>query len=196
MAQKAVKDAEVESRKRKMLLDEEEHAKKMKMREEELAIQKSQLEAKERELQIRDRDPEYKVNFYVSTFRSLGLELEGVDRILLKDMLRNAVAPIARNADSRVLLPVSDMYRKITGRPGNRQIWMAIGKYAAPIYRKMNGRDPEKTERVIDGASRMVAAYEGHDEEWMRPLIESYASGALANVKCGDVRYESGSIVF
>ena len=134
IAQKAIDDAEADSRKRKMLLDEEEHAKKMKMkenelasRERELAIQKRerddlmeskerelaiQLQAKERELDIRDRDPEYKINLYISTFRNLGLELDGTDRILHKDLLRNAVAPpghISGSQAPRVLNALLDM---------------------------------------------------------------------------------------
>lgn len=218
-ARRAADDAEIESRKRRMQIEEEEHSKKMKMRNEELAFRTSErekelaleernlalkaserdneLKSKERALELRDRDPAYRVDFYVSTFRSLGLELEGTDRILLKDMLRNTVAAPGEQRQqvqgdstaARVLLPVSDMYRQITGRAGNREIWQQIGIYATPVYENLKGRKPSKVKRKIN-------AYEGSDAVWMRPLIEAYASGALNGVSAKSVRFENGIIVF
>lgn len=218
----AMQKQEIETRNLELEMKKQELEMKKKERDMELDAKERDLDialtGKERELAIRERDTSYKVNLYVSTFNALGIELEASDRLLLKDVLRNTMAPPGSSQQrpqsnaivphdpsaqnnvgaeaSRVLLPISDMYRRITGTVGNKGVWTNIGKYAAQVYRSLKGREPEKVERFVDGTTRKVAAYEGSDVEWMRPLIEAYVSGALTGVPIKNVRFQNGRIVF
>lgn len=56
----------------------------------------------------------------------------------------------------RFLLPVSDIYKDLTGSVGNPKIWMALGRELVKGYRTKHNKEPTKTESHVNGVTRMI----------------------------------------
>lgn len=205
IAQKAIDDAEYESRKRKLELEEAEWEIEKKRQEGKIALQKAKLDISDKERENQERmlaaekerlqmelaNPSHVVESYFSICNRYGLGIDATDRIIAKDYIKNAVFKTGGPSNERVLLPISDVYREVTGRPGDRTKWIAIGKLAAALYRKMFKKDPEKSERYIDGSSRQVSVYQGSDKEWLAPLIEAYERGSLFGIRADRLDFDT-----
>lgn len=100
-------------------------------------------------------------------------KIDGPSTLLLKDATQNALAPFSARLLSvpagtangatnsfcpeRHQMPISDLYRELTGCSGSKQEWMRVGAAVAKEYRQRHGgRDPAAVERAIDGTTRMV----------------------------------------
>jgi hypothetical protein len=179
-------DHEYEARKRKLELDEKEWEFQKKQKNEELGKKREELAIKREELDIARRksedeteelrtNPKAIATFYKETFDSLGIVPDGKDKILFRDAIHNAmhVPNEGGPGNKRSLMPISDIYRSVTGRAGTRAEWTAIGKLAAKAYReKNNGQSPPQAERFIDGASRWVNCYTQEDaDNWLTAIV-------------------------
>lgn len=114
-------------------------------------------------------------------------ELDGPSKLLLRDAAQNSIASFgarmavqdhieadARGSGRRHLDPISDLFRSITGRPGNKSSWIKIGAAVVKEYRKRHdGQSPAKMERFIDGTTRMVNAYSTTEDPWLVDFIKA-----------------------
>lgn len=71
-------------------------------------------------------------------------------------------------------MPITDIYRSVTGKVGDKAAWMRIGAAVAKEYRK---RNPDKklvrVERLIDGTTRMVNVYSTTEDPWLVEFVQS-----------------------
>lgn len=98
--------------------------------------------------------------------------LDGHTKLLLQDAAQNSIATFSNRMTvrdtndvnttgsvRRHLCPISDLYRSVTGRPGDKSLWIKIGAAVVKEYKKRHeGQNPAKVERFIDGTTRMVEA--------------------------------------
>ena len=119
------------------------------------------------------------------TMMELGMATD-MDRLFFADVARHAAMPLsklpaitgANGQDTRMLLPISDIVRDVTGRQGSKRELMALGKMLAKEYRERNGgTDPPEAERFIDGTTRMVKAYSMTEDPWVRGCVANALSG-------------------
>lgn len=75
----------------------------------------------------------------------------------------------------RFVIPVSDIYKDLSGKPGNNRIWIQLGKELAKGYRLKYNKEPSKLESFVDGKTRMINAYNTRDDPW----ISEYASKVM-----------------
>lgn len=107
-----------------------------------------------------------------------GGKLDGPSTLMLKDATQNALAPFSSRLLSvgghqeRHQMPISDLYREITGCGGTKNEWIRIGTAVAKEYRlRHNGQEPASVERAIGGTTRMVKAYSLIEDPWVRDFI-------------------------
>lgn len=67
----------------------------------------------------------------------------------------------------RFLIPVSDIYKDISGKPGTPRIWIQLGKELAKGYRSKYNKEPSKLESFVDGKTRMINSYNTRDDPWI-----------------------------
>lgn len=69
-------------------------------------------------------------------------------------------------------MPVSDIYRQVTGRVGCDRDWIRIGKALATEYRARHpGQEPVEVERIIKNTTRMVKAYSTIEDPWIVDFV-------------------------
>ena len=109
-----------------------------------------------------------------------------MDRLFFADLARNAAMPLSRlpavtggeGRDTRMLMPISDIVREVTGRHGTKKQLQALGKMLAREYRaRHDGEDPPNSERFIDGTTRMVKAYSMIEDSWVRDTVAHALAG-------------------
>lgn len=107
------------------------------------------------------------------------------DRVLFADIARNLVMPlstlpaiagpdepVAEVNARRMALPISDVFREVTGRAGSRTELMTLGRLVSRTYSaRHGGARPPEVERCIDGTTRMVKAYSPVDDPWIRDFL-------------------------
>lgn len=176
-----IAEAEFELESRKYELQkkqrEEEYELQKKKKEDDLAMAKR---AREESIASLRNDPKAIVDFYRDTFTSFQLTFDDKDRLFLKDAISNAMHPERGKSDDRIVMPISDIYRVVTGKVGKKEDWIRIGRLAAAEYRRRNGgRNPPQSERLIDGTTRLIYCYTGADSEaWLKDLILDNATRA------------------
>ena len=63
-------------------------------------------------------------------------------------------------------------FREATGKAGTKAQLMAIGRALAKEYRERHaGREPDATERMIDGTTRYVNAYNPQKDPWTLDFV-------------------------
>ncbi|KAK9844353.1 hypothetical protein WJX74_001218 [Apatococcus lobatus] len=107
------------------------------------------------------------------------------DRIMFADIARNVMMPLSTlpalaaprepqaevNA-RRMALPISDIFREVTGRSGTKAQLMSLGRLVSRAYSaRHGGASPPEVERCIDGTTRMVKAYSPVDDPWIRDFV-------------------------
>lgn len=107
------------------------------------------------------------------------------DRVLFADITRNALMPLSSRpaltqgngppSDTRLLLPLSDIYRQVHGRQGGRAVLMKLGRDVAKEYRNRHeGQDPPECERFIDGTTRKVKSYSPVNDPWITDFVRQH----------------------
>lgn len=109
--------------------------------------------------------------------------LNDTDRRFYKDLIKNnnsrrstLLALESKESydarSQRFLVPVSDIYKDLTGKAGNPKIWMRLGKELAAAYRTKHDKEPSKTESHVNGVTRMINAYNMTDDPWIYELCK------------------------
>lgn len=110
-----------------------------------------------------------------------------MDRLFWADCARNAVMPVSKmplvrdrdgtvcsEGEKRMLLPISDIVKEVTGRAATKNELLRLGKQLAQEYRtRHDGKQPMETERFIDGTTRMVKAYSMHMDPWINDFVKA-----------------------
>jgi prophage antirepressor-like protein len=110
--------------------------------------------------------------------------LEDVDKMMLKSYIRNAIGSETllltasnsnenENESERFLMPVSDLWRELTGSIGKKSDHMRLGSVISAEYRRRHDTAPMKVERFVDGTTRMVNAYSLRSDPWIREFARS-----------------------
>ncbi|RYE95186.1 MAG: hypothetical protein EOO77_43360 [Oxalobacteraceae bacterium] len=85
--------------------------------------------------------------------------------------------PQAEVNDRRMALPISDIFREVTGRSGTKAQLMSLGRLVSRAYSaRHGGASPPEVERCIDGTTRMVKAYSPVDDPWIRDFVANSLS--------------------
>jgi hypothetical protein len=127
----------------------------------------------------------------VKSFRAIkeGMELldfietstmDGPTRLFMKDLTMNAFAKmstrlVSQGSGERHLIPVSDIYHKVTGRRGDSVEWQRLGTALSKEYRKRHdGQAPLKSERLLHGSTRMMNAYSPIEDPWIEDFARDF----------------------
>lgn len=135
----------------------------------------------------------------VGLFRSLiGDDVWGwndMDKIYMKDAVMNLCSSItghATNAPNVLEKTLSEIYKEVTGRAGNAEIWRDLGKVVAAEYRaRHDGKVPEKRRRFVGGTACDINAYCVISDPWIYDVVRDFSGGASTSTQPsgdGDMR--------
>ena len=69
-------------------------------------------------------------------------------------------------------MPISDIYKHVSGQSGNKSSWMKVDGLVAKEYRERHkGEKPMQVERFIDGTTRLVNAYSLIEDPWIVDVV-------------------------